>query len=138
MGHWSKIRIFFHVFISGKINQQNVFDVILESQKAFLDHKKQKVKKVEKSGFFPKGLVHGFGKKFDFFSFFFTVGLIGQENVFVVILERKKAFLDSKITKLKKSKFWYFFKGAGVGPLVKNLKFFPCFYFWQDQPPKFV
>ena len=32
-------------FIFGKINQQNVFDVILESQKAFLDYKKQKVKK---------------------------------------------------------------------------------------------
>ena len=43
------------------------------------------------------------------------------------------AFLNSKITKLKKSKFWYFSKGAGVGPLVKNLKFFPCFYIWQDQ-----
>ena len=72
---------FFHVFIFGKINHQNVFDVILESQKVFLDYKKQKVKKVEKSGFFPRGLVHGFGKKFDIF---------------------------------------------------------PCFYFWQDQPPKCV
>ena len=66
---------FFHVFISGKINHQNVFDVmILESQKTFLHYKKQKVKKVEKSGFFPRGLVHGFGKTFEFFFFFFTVG----------------------------------------------------------------
>ena len=32
-----------------------VFDVILESQKAFLDYKKQKLKKVEKSGFFQRG-----------------------------------------------------------------------------------
>ena len=47
-------------------------------------------------------------------------------------------FLDSKITKLKKSKFRYISKGAGVGPLVKNLKFFPCFYFWQDQLAKCV
>ena len=31
---------FFHVFIFGKINQQDVFDIILESQKAFLDYKK--------------------------------------------------------------------------------------------------
>ena len=46
---------FLHVFIFGKINQQNVFDVILESQKTFLDYKKQKVKKVEKSGFFQRG-----------------------------------------------------------------------------------
>ena len=60
--------------IFGKINQQNVFDVILESQKAFLDYKKQKVKKVEKSGFFPRGLVHCFGKKFEFFFRFFTLG----------------------------------------------------------------
>ena len=45
------------------INQQNVFNVILESHKAFLDYKKQKVEKVEKSGFFQRGLVHGFGKK---------------------------------------------------------------------------
>ena len=46
---------FYHVFIFGKISQQNVFDVVLESQKAFLDYKKQKVKKVEKSGFFQRG-----------------------------------------------------------------------------------
>ena len=62
---------FFPCFlIFGKINQQNVFDIILESQKAFLDYKKQKVKKVEKSGFFPRGLVHGFGKKIWNFSMF--------------------------------------------------------------------
>ena len=50
-----------------------MFDIILEGQKAFLDHKKQKVEIVEKSGFFPRGLVHGFGKKFEFFFLFFTV-----------------------------------------------------------------
>ena len=38
-----------------KISQQNLFDVILESQKAFLDYKKQKFQKVEKSGFFQRG-----------------------------------------------------------------------------------
>ena len=46
---------FFHVFIFSKINHQNVFDVILESQNTFLDYKKQKLKKVEKSGFFQRG-----------------------------------------------------------------------------------
>ena len=46
---------FFHVFFFGKINHQNVFDIILASQKSFLDYKKQKVKKVEKSGFFHRG-----------------------------------------------------------------------------------
>ena len=46
---------FFHVFIFGKINQQNVFGVILESQKAFLDYQKQKVKK-SKNQDFSKGV----------------------------------------------------------------------------------
>ena len=41
-------------------------------------------------------------KNLNFFHLF-ILGLIGQENVFVNILERKKGFLDSKITKLKKS-----------------------------------
>ena len=51
-----KLEIFPTFLIFCKISQQNVFDVILESQKAFLDYKKQKVKKVEKSGFFSKGV----------------------------------------------------------------------------------
>ena len=45
----------FHVFIFGKISQQNVFDIIVESKKAFLDYKKQKVKKVKKLEFFQRG-----------------------------------------------------------------------------------
>ena len=45
---------FFHVSIFD-INQQNVFNVIMERHKAFLDYKKQKVEKVEKSGFFQRG-----------------------------------------------------------------------------------
>ena len=61
---------FFHVFIFGKINHQNVFDVIPESRKSFLDYKKQKVKKVEKSGFFQRGIVHGFDKKLEIFFIF--------------------------------------------------------------------
>ena len=55
-----KFEIFSMFSYFGIINQQNVSDIILESQKAFLDYKRQKVKKVEKSGFFPRGLVHGF------------------------------------------------------------------------------
>ena len=64
---WVKNLKYSYVFIFCKISQQNVFDVILESQKAFLDYKKQKVKKVEKTGIFPKGLGHGFGKKLEIF-----------------------------------------------------------------------
>ena len=53
-GFGKKIEIF-HLCILGKISQQNVFDIILDNQKAFLDYKKQKVKKVEKLGFFQRG-----------------------------------------------------------------------------------
>ena len=52
-------------------------------------------------------------KNLKFSIFYFSK--IGQENVFNDILERRKAFLDSKIAKLRKSKIWYFSKG--VGPL---------------------
>ena len=65
-----KFEIFSMFSYFGIINQQNVFNIILESQKAFLDYKRQKVNKVEKPAFFPRGLVHGFGKKFEFFLFF--------------------------------------------------------------------
>ena len=54
----------FHVFIFGKINQQNVFDDILERKKAFLDSK-MKTFKIRRIGIFPEELVHGFGKKFE-------------------------------------------------------------------------
>ena len=81
-----------YVFIFYKISQQNVFDVILESQKAFLDYKKQKVKKVEKTGIFPKGLVHGFGKKIGNFSMFIFLARSISKNVFNIILESHKAF----------------------------------------------
>ena len=51
---------------------------------------------------FPKGLTHGFGPKIAIFpTFFFRQS--GQENVFYDFLERKKAFLDYKNKKFKKS-----------------------------------
>ena len=37
----------FHLFIFGKIREENVFDDILERKKTLLDYKKQKVKKVK-------------------------------------------------------------------------------------------
>ena len=45
----------FPFFIFGKIREENVFDDILERKKAFLDYKKQKVKKV-KNWYFSKGV----------------------------------------------------------------------------------
>ena len=58
----------FHLFIFSKISDENVFDDILEREKAFLDYKKQRVKKV-KNWIFPKGIVHGFWSKFENFPF---------------------------------------------------------------------
>ena len=43
---------------------------------------------------------------------FFFFGTIRQENVFDNILERRKAFLDSKIKQVKKSKNQDFSKGV--------------------------
>ena len=53
---------FFHLFIFGKISQQNVFDIILESKKSIFRQKKIRI--------FPKGLVHGFGKNINSFHLF--------------------------------------------------------------------
>ena len=46
----------FHLFIFGKIREENVFDNIRERKKAFLDYKKQKVKTV-KNWDFSKGFI---------------------------------------------------------------------------------
>ena len=51
----------FHLFIFGKMREENVFDDILERKKAFLDYKK-KVKKV-KNWDFSKGVSPRFWSK---------------------------------------------------------------------------
>ena len=52
----------FHLFIFGKIREETVFDDILERKKAFLDYKKEKVKKV-KNWDFSKGVSPRFWSK---------------------------------------------------------------------------
>ena len=44
----------------------------------------------------------------------FFLGIIGQENVFYDIPERKNAFLRYKNKKFKKSKNWHFSKGFNL------------------------
>ena len=58
-------------------------------------------------------------QKWPFFQLFF-LGNKGQENVFYDILERKKAFLDYKNKKIKKSKNWHFFIGVNPWFYSKN------------------
>ena len=79
----------------GKIDQENVFDHILERKNAFLASKNQKIKK-SKNGQFPKGVNPRFWfKNGQFFTFCF-LGNICQEHVFYDILERKNAILGYK------------------------------------------
>ena len=75
------------------------------------DYKKQKVKKSRRIRIFSKELVHGFGKKIEIFHLC-ILGKISQQNVFDVILDNQKAFLDYKNRKLKKLKNWDFSKGV--------------------------
>ena len=51
-------------------------------------------------------------KNLKFSTFFFIIGKISQNNAFDDILERKEAFLDSKVRKLRKSKNQDFNKGV--------------------------
>ena len=52
----------FHLFIFGKIREENVFNNILERKKAVLDYKKEKDKKVKNCDFF-KGVSPWFWSK---------------------------------------------------------------------------
>ena len=65
-------------------------------------------------------------QKWPFFQIFF-LGIIGQENVFYDILERKNAFRGFKNKTFKKSKNWHFSKGVthGFGP---KMTIFPRFF----------
>ena len=54
-----------------------------------------------------------FVKNWPFFHRCF-LGIIGQENVFYDIQERKNAFLGYKNDKFKKSKNWYFSKAVNL------------------------
>ena len=62
-----------------------------------------------------------------FFQLFF-LSIIGQENVFYDILERKNAFLGYKKKKFKKSKNWHFSKGVNLWFWSKNSHFVTFFF----------
>ena len=103
MGFFQRIFVknwqFFHLFILGKIGQENVFYDILERKNAFLDYKNIKLKKWKNWDFsnrktwdFFKGVSPWFlSKKWQFFHLF-ILGKIGQEKVFNDILAKKTPF----------------------------------------------
>ena len=78
--------------------------------------------------FFPKGLTHVFGPKRAIFPTFFFLGIIGQENVFEDIPERKNAFLGYKKKKFKQSKNGHFSKRVNPWFWSKNCHFSDFFF----------
>ena len=60
----------FHLFVLGKMSQENVFYDILDRKNAFLDYKNMKLEKT-KNWDFLKGLVHDFCQKMAIFSSFY-------------------------------------------------------------------
>ena len=91
---------FFQLFSLGNINQENVFDDILEPKKR-LSRYKNKKSKHSQNWHFSQWVNPWFWSKNGHFGNFFFLGIIGQENVFDDILERKNAFLGYKNKKSK-------------------------------------
>ena len=119
---------FFQLFFLGNIGQENVFYDIVERENAFLGYKKKKLKNL-KNWHFSKGVNPWFWSKNGHFSNSFLLGIIGEENVFYDILERKNAFLGDKMKKLKKWKNWHFSKGVNPWFWSKNGNFSKNFFF---------
>ena len=85
-------------------------------------------------GFFPKGLVHGFGPKMGFFPpFYFRQS--GEEKRLCRYSRKKNAFVDYKNKKQKIRKIALFPKGS-VHSFGQQMGFFPPFYFWQKRQEK--
>ena len=124
----SKIGHFSILFFLGNIVQENVFYDIVERKNAFLGNKNNKYKKSKNWHFF-KGFNPWFCYKIGHFFIFFFLNNIGQKNVFYDIVERKKAFLNNKKKKFKKSKNWHFPKGVNPSFCSKTGHFSFFFFF---------
>ena len=94
---------------------------------AFLGYKNKKFKK-SKNWHFSKGVNKWFWFKNGHFSNF-SLGIIGQENVFYDIGKRKNAFLGYKNKKFKKLKIVIFPKGLTHG-FCPKMAIFATFYFY--------
>ena len=99
---------FFQLFFLGNINQENVFNDILERKNAFLGYKKKNPKS-RKIYIFFNGVNPWFWSKNDHFSNFFLSN-IRQKNVFYDIPELNNALLFYKNKKSKNLKKLTFFK----------------------------
>ena len=100
---WSKNGYFSNFFFK-VIQARKMYFAILQNEKMPFQAIKMRSSKSRKLKFFSNGITPGFGPKMAIFPTFFFLGNIGQENVFLDILERKNAFVGYKKKKMKKSK----------------------------------
>ena len=114
-------------FLANK-GKENVFYDILHQKNAFLGYKNKNFEK-SKNCIFLRGQRMVLVQKWPFFQRFF-LGLMGQENAFYDILERKNAFLGYRNKNFKRSKHWHFSKGVNprFGP---KMAIFQTFFFRQ-------
>ena len=73
-----------------------------------------------------EGLVHGFGRKFDIFSFFLFLLKI-ETKIDGNVLDRKQSYIDQKNDLFTKSKNWLPVKGLVHG-FNRKLEIFPIFF----------
>ena len=106
-GFGRKMAIFGNFFFLANLGQEKVFYDILERKNAFLVYKNKKFKK-SRNGHFSELVYPWVWSKNGYFSNFFFLSNLGQENVFYDILERKNLFLGYKNKSFKNSKNWHF------------------------------
>ena len=104
----------FTIFYTGKMHFQTI---------------KTRTQTSRKTSIFSKGLVHGFGQKFENFPSFIS-RQNSQNNTFHHILEGKNVYLGHKNKKLKKSKNWNF----SIFPFqAKEARIIRFTIFWKEK-----
>ena len=97
---------------------------------------KTSVTKSHKVRIFPKGLVHGFGEKFEILLTFCFIQNT-PEKVFAHVLVRTQAFLDNKNMDFKKREIGIFPKGI-VHEFGQKVEVFSSFEFIKNRSRKSV
>ena len=85
---------FFHFLFSVRIRLDIRFNDALDRKETFF-LTITKILEGLKNGIFPKGLIHAFGKKMQFFSFFVSTKI--RLKIRFNVLDRKKTLFDYKV-----------------------------------------
>ena len=93
-----------------------------EKKETLFDYKKTKFFKVQKMAYFSKGLLHAFGQKMSFFSFFRFDQNKTRNNTSEFAM-KNKPFLNLKTEFFKVQKIAFFSKWFNLGFRSKNAKF---------------